>query len=105
MFLTLLAPEFILGKAYSDRRSASNHFAEYKRVAENDGVAWSKSHSFLANMGGYAIDFHTLAEERLTTRSESVRPADDNTLTVEPQSVRPLRTQGHSSAQQSSSDI
>ncbi|KAK6440589.1 hypothetical protein LTR95_003194 [Oleoguttula sp. CCFEE 5521] len=62
MLITLIVPEYILGKAYSDRRSAILHNKDFQELAEEDGVEWSVAHTFLANMGGFAIDFEQLPD-------------------------------------------
>jgi hypothetical protein len=52
MIINLLAPEIMLGQAWSTRRSVallSGQFSEYQR---KDGVPWSRSHIYYVNMGG-----------------------------------------------------
>ncbi|KAI9737188.1 MAG: hypothetical protein M1834_000781 [Cirrosporium novae-zelandiae] len=57
MIITLIAPEFIAFKAASDFISARKLKANYKDFAAQDSVSWSISHTFLANMGGFAVQF------------------------------------------------
>ncbi|CAI7601628.1 unnamed protein product [Penicillium manginii] len=63
MIINLLAPEIMLGQAWSTRRSVallSGQFSEYQR---KDGVPWSRSHIYYVNMGGFAIQFDELLNE------------------------------------------
>ncbi|RYP40329.1 hypothetical protein DL767_001786 [Monosporascus sp. MG133] len=57
MLITLIAPEVILGMALMDLFSARCTTREMLEYAREDGVPWTLTHSFLANMGGYAIEF------------------------------------------------
>jgi hypothetical protein len=57
MFITLMAPEVILGMALMGLLSARRTTREMLKYAREDGVPWTLTHSFLANMGGYAIEF------------------------------------------------
>ena len=62
LFINLLAPEFLIGKAFSDLSSAKQHLPEYQATAKKDGVPWSLSHCFFANMGGFVLVFQTRSE-------------------------------------------
>src|SRR4051794_20806646 len=55
MLLTAFAPEVITGKALADFLSASHNKTEMKDVAGRDGIKWTLTHAFLADMGGFAI--------------------------------------------------
>src|SRR6266536_3517924 len=56
MVTTLLAPEYLIGKTFVDFLSAW-HLREEMRVwAERDGVDWTISHVFFANMGGFCSE-------------------------------------------------
>lgn len=57
MMMTLFAPEALLAIAVSDLHSCLLHSPILKELAEEDGVPWSKTHTFLADMGGFAIRF------------------------------------------------
>ncbi|KIX08801.1 uncharacterized protein Z518_03458 [Rhinocladiella mackenziei CBS 650.93] len=57
MFINVLAPEVIMGKAVMDLLSARSANGHLKSFASKDDVEWSLSHTFLANMGGFAVDF------------------------------------------------
>ncbi|OGM51105.1 hypothetical protein ABOM_000174 [Aspergillus bombycis] len=53
----LVAPEMIMTKAMLDLTSAKALQVPLKELAEKDGVDWSISHTFFANMGGFQICF------------------------------------------------
>ncbi|KAK5993559.1 hypothetical protein PT974_06993 [Cladobotryum mycophilum] len=57
MLATLIAPEALLAKALTDYRSAHLHSKLLQEFADEDGVPWSKTHTFFADMGGFAIRF------------------------------------------------
>ncbi|KAJ5881911.1 uncharacterized protein N7529_000583 [Penicillium soppii] len=60
MLINFAAPEFAVGQAWSNRRSVAlleGQFAKYQR---EDGVPWSRSHIYYANMGGFSIHFDEL---------------------------------------------
>lgn len=57
MTITLFAPEFILAKAITDLRSCLKHSPMLQELADEGGVPWSKTHTFLADMGGFALRF------------------------------------------------
>ncbi|PKK44595.1 hypothetical protein CI102_11309 [Trichoderma harzianum] len=55
MLCTILAPELIMTTAWFDWVAAHNNCRDMQRFAENDGVAWTLTHSYFANMGGFVI--------------------------------------------------
>lgn len=55
MLLTLLLPEFLLGKGFQDRILAGRSQRKMQSFAETDGVEWTLTHSFYANMGGFVL--------------------------------------------------
>jgi len=55
MFITVLAPEFLLAKAVGDLKHARLNQVELQRLAEEDGVPWTLTHTLFANMGGFVI--------------------------------------------------
>lgn len=57
MMITLFAPEFLLAKAITNLRSCLLHSPILQEFADEDGVPWSKMHTFLADMGGFALRF------------------------------------------------
>ncbi|KAI0132460.1 hypothetical protein BJ170DRAFT_592415 [Xylariales sp. AK1849] len=57
MLLTLVAPELMLGNAVLSFRSARLNTPLFERFAAQDGVPWSRAHTLLADMGGFAVMF------------------------------------------------
>lgn len=57
MLLSLAAAEYILAKAIVSHRSARFNFPRLKTFAEANGVPWSMTHTFLADMGGIVMYF------------------------------------------------
>ncbi|KAF2496196.1 hypothetical protein BU16DRAFT_509060 [Lophium mytilinum] len=57
MLFTLFAPELVLGVALNELASAWSCTKYLKEFAEEDDVEWTLTHSFFANMGGFAIRF------------------------------------------------
>jgi hypothetical protein len=55
MLVTIIAPELLVAKGLEDIQNARLRHASLMRFAEEDGVPWSWTHTFLANMGGFAI--------------------------------------------------
>jgi len=53
MLLTIVAPEFILGKAIGEFVTAWNLREAMAPYAVLDGVNWELSHGFFADMGGF----------------------------------------------------
>ena len=71
MVITLLVPEFLVGKALSDYISVRNCQPRLQRFGDEDGVEWSMSYYFLADMGGVAVDFTSCPiRDQLCSRSE-----------------------------------
>lgn len=114
MIFAILAPEYIPGKAYSDRVSAYKHLKEYEKVAKDDRVEpWPISHIFLANMGGFTItsnpeqlgeldDDAAARQEDPSQRPGSLSEAIEGACPVnqsrEPHSTHPLTTNRPSEA-------
>ena len=57
MLITVAAPELILGKALADRLSAEAQLRQISAKADSDGVCWTLTHSYFANMGGFRVHF------------------------------------------------
>ncbi|KAK8035791.1 hypothetical protein PG991_001864 [Apiospora marii] len=74
MLFTLLAPEFALGKAFSDFLSVRCLKSGFEAFSKTDGVPWSAAHTHFANMGGFTINFAPLAN---TTTHEHEQQADE----------------------------
>jgi hypothetical protein len=55
MFVTIIAPEYILGKAVADLYAAYQSKKEMQKYAIKDGVEWGLTQAFFANMGGFVL--------------------------------------------------
>lgn len=55
MILTIMLPEFLVAKALQDWHLARRSVKDMQRVAERDGVEWTVTHGFYADMGGFVI--------------------------------------------------
>ncbi|KAL7925691.1 hypothetical protein ACQKWADRAFT_198059 [Trichoderma austrokoningii] len=53
--LTILAPEIIIGVAYNIRLQAHEDHPILLRLADQDRVRWSLTHTYYANMGGFVL--------------------------------------------------
>lgn len=53
--LTILAPEIIIGVAYNVRLQARKDHPRLLRLADQDHIRWSLTHTYYANMGGFVI--------------------------------------------------
>ncbi|KAH9208756.1 hypothetical protein DL95DRAFT_479517 [Leptodontidium sp. 2 PMI_412] len=54
MLITMIAPEVVIGMACYDYLSAKKNLRDLEEFASMDGVPWTLTHSFYANMGGFA---------------------------------------------------
>ncbi|KAF2244895.1 hypothetical protein BU26DRAFT_491017 [Trematosphaeria pertusa] len=66
MVLTLLVPEFLLGKALQDRHLAKVSIDEMKELASESGFEWTITHGFYADMGGFVLKAHTTVQDQAT---------------------------------------
>jgi hypothetical protein len=55
MLITVLAPEAIIMAAASDLTLARKYHKKLKDLAEEDGVVWTWTHTYYANMGGFVL--------------------------------------------------
>ncbi|KAI9766810.1 MAG: hypothetical protein M1840_006285 [Geoglossum simile] len=55
MLITLMLPELLVARAVQDFMLARRSYEEMKEIAEEDGVGWTLTHSFYANMGGFVL--------------------------------------------------
>ena len=91
-----MAPEWALGRAWSDYRAVSFLYKRFKSFREEDKVPWSRTHTYFANMGGFAVKFsentcqvelghNTDAQDPASTTifgtSELAGPSNPRTLT------------------------
>ncbi|KAK2594379.1 hypothetical protein QQS21_007885 [Conoideocrella luteorostrata] len=58
LLVNVLAPEWALGKAWSDYRSVASTKSVFDEMSKKDMVPWTKKHIFSANMGGFTIKFN-----------------------------------------------
>jgi hypothetical protein len=62
MIFTVLVPEYLVGKAFSDWLAAVNGvqiMADFmgQYSSNRDGIEWDMVHAYMANMGYFVIDF------------------------------------------------
>ncbi|KAL6814652.1 hypothetical protein V8C40DRAFT_107654 [Trichoderma camerunense] len=62
MLWTVIAPELIMIAAFNDLMKAREILHKMRKYAQEDGVAWSSAHSYLANMGGFVIRYKPTEE-------------------------------------------
>jgi hypothetical protein len=55
MLITIVAPEYIFGKALADLYAAIESKRRMQIFAKEDGVEWGLTHAFFANMGGFVL--------------------------------------------------
>lgn len=55
MLSTVIAPELIIATACSELLEARNNSKQMQEYASKDGVIWSLTHSYYANMGGFVV--------------------------------------------------
>lgn len=57
MILTLLIPELLAGKELQDLVMARESCRAMKSFADEDGIEWSITQAYYANLGGYVLEF------------------------------------------------
>lgn len=55
MLVTLIVPEFLVGRAFQDWMMAKKSLSQMKDFAEEDDVKWTLTHAYYANMGGFIL--------------------------------------------------
>jgi hypothetical protein len=60
MIFTVLAPEYLVGKALNDWLSARWEFEDFANIARVEGTEWETVHGYYANLGGFVLDFTEL---------------------------------------------
>ncbi|XWW96120.1 hypothetical protein V2A60_004090 [Cordyceps javanica] len=95
----MVAPEWMVGKAWSDFRAVCSIEAEFAEWSKKDGVPWVRKHSYFANMGGFSITFAKLqARDSATpTSPSSPRSAGGSAATIDacqPQVAKPVEEVG-----------
>src|SRR5271156_4650743 len=58
MLATIIAPEVLLAKYWGDLEDAKLDLKKLRKFAAKDGVPWTLSHCFFANMGGLVLRTH-----------------------------------------------
>jgi hypothetical protein len=58
MLATVIAPEVLLGKYLGELADAGLDLEKLRKFAAEDGVPWTLSHCFFANMGGFVLRTH-----------------------------------------------
>ncbi|KUJ22820.1 uncharacterized protein LY89DRAFT_311399 [Mollisia scopiformis] len=56
MIVTSIAPEVVIGMACYDLVTANITLRSLEKIALEDGVPWTLTHSYFANMGGFVIE-------------------------------------------------
>jgi hypothetical protein len=77
MLATMIAPEYILGKALADLYAAVRSMREMGEYARADGVEWELTHGFFANMGGFVLSQRGV--ERLDDKEAVIEGEDTGT--------------------------
>lgn len=92
MLATIIAPEVLLGKYWGDLENAKSDLKKLRKFAAKDGVPWTLSHCFFANMGGFALRTH--ASGRVGKRVPDIADApteqstqQELTLAIEPDTL------------------
>jgi hypothetical protein len=88
MLTTLILPELLVGLAFQDMMIARKSCRAMKDFASADGVEWTMTHAFYANMGGFVLN----------VRSSPARPID-HSQEMNPVSV-PIDSSGNGSQPQ-----
>jgi hypothetical protein len=55
MLVTIIAPEYVLGKALADLCAAHISKWQMRAYVKSDGVEWGLMHAFFTNMGGFVL--------------------------------------------------
>jgi hypothetical protein len=97
MLATTLAPEVLLSKNLGDLFDAKADLRELQKLADQDGVPWTITHSLFANMGGFVIRSHV--PERFRGQKDAQAGPDISNLDPQPggtSDVEELERQGQS---------
>ncbi|KAK6841217.1 hypothetical protein PG995_000315 [Apiospora arundinis] len=70
MLINLVAPEYALGKAFSDYFSVKRLENRFKTSSESDGVPWTATHTHFANMGGFAVKFSPVSNSTISQEDD-----------------------------------
>ena len=64
MLITLVAPEFLVGRAFQDFMMARKSRDEMRKFFETDRVRWTLTHAYYANMGGFILKANSSVSSR-----------------------------------------
>lgn len=87
MIVTMLAPEYILGKALGDLVAAWLCRERMKDLAKEDKVEWGLAHGFYANMGGFV----GVSEDELQNEENQVNEVMAEQIPLSARSIYWLR--------------
>jgi hypothetical protein len=59
MIVTLMVPEFLVGRAIQDYMMAKKSRHDMRKFAQADRVEWTWTHAYYANMGGFILEVDT----------------------------------------------
>jgi hypothetical protein len=82
MFVTMLAPELVLMKAWEDLATAHDDLKELQDLSTLDGVEWTLTHSIFANIGGFVIRGNT-GREPNAFKGADVGPHPESIVVVQ----------------------
>jgi hypothetical protein len=82
MLFAVLAPEMFVGKALNELLSAVYNKKEMQKYAVQSSD-WTLTHSFFANMGGFALQFPAPEDHQIQANSHSRRPSHSITTPIE----------------------
>jgi hypothetical protein len=89
MLFTMLAPEFILGKAIGDFVAVWKLRNKMEKYAVTDNVEWGLSHGFFANMGGFRAIVEFDNQKPARKSSAEKLPEIEETLKASESAVEP----------------
>jgi hypothetical protein len=72
MLVTLIVPEFLVGRAIQDFMMARKSCRQMREFAEPDGVKWTLIHAYYANMGGFILEVDSSPASELVSGVEAL---------------------------------
>jgi hypothetical protein len=78
MVITLIAPEFLAGKAFQDFMMARKSRHQMRKFVDIDSVTWSLTHAYYANMGGFILKVGSEA----VVHAEQASPQDSRCQSI-----------------------
>ncbi|KAL8334644.1 hypothetical protein RB598_009078 [Gaeumannomyces tritici] len=82
MVITLVAPEVLLAQVFANSFSVRKYTKKLQRLAEEDRVPWSTTHSWFADQGGFFVHFppHLWDSPATESATRSLRLGSDESL-------------------------